>query len=37
VADQKAEQESGRQNKWLARKARRVAGGIQYPNYGRNR
>ena len=35
VADQKAEQESGRQNKWLARKARRVAGGIQYPNWGR--
>jgi hypothetical protein len=37
VADQKAEQESGKQNKWLARKARRVAGGIQYPNYGRTR
>lgn len=35
VADQKAEQEAGRQNRWLARKARRVAGGIQYPNYGR--
>ena len=37
VADQKAEQESGKQNRWLARKARRVAGGIQYPNYGRSR
>lgn len=35
VADQKAEQEAGRQSRWLARKARRVAGGIQYPNYGR--
>tara|TARA_R110002020_G_scaffold245614_1_gene459334 strand:- start:3326 stop:4069 length:744 start_codon:yes stop_codon:yes gene_type:complete len=35
VADQKAEQESGKQNRWLARKARRVSGGIQYPNYGR--
>ena len=35
VADQKAEQEAGRQNRWLARKARRVAGGIKYPNYGR--
>ena len=34
-ADQKAEQEAGRQNRWLARKARRVAGGIQYPSYGR--
>lgn len=36
-ADQKAEQESGRQRKWLARKAWRVEGGIQFPNYGRNR
>lgn len=35
VADQKAEQEAGRQSRWLARKARRVAGGIQYPSYGR--
>lgn len=35
VPDQKAEQESTRQNRWLARKARRVAGGIQYPNFGR--
>lgn len=35
MVDQKAEQEAGRQNKWLARKARRVGGGIQYPSYGR--
>lgn len=35
VADQKAEQEAGRQNRWLARKARRVAGGVKYPDYGR--
>jgi hypothetical protein len=35
VTDQKAEQEAGRQNRWLARKARRVAGGIQYPDWGR--
>ena len=36
VADQKAEQEAGRQHRWLSRKARRVAGGINYPNWGRN-
>lgn len=34
-ADQKAEQEAGRQNRWLARKAYQVEGGIKYPNYGR--
>lgn len=34
--DQKAEQESQRQHRWLARKDRRVAGGIRFPNYGRN-
>jgi len=34
-ADEKAEQEAGRQNRWLARNARRVNGGIQYPDYGR--
>lgn len=33
--DEKAEQEAGRQNRWLARRARRINGGIQYPNYGR--
>lgn len=35
--DQKAEQESQRQNKWLARNDRKVGGGIKFPNYGRNR
>lgn len=35
VQDQKAEQESQRQNIWLSRKSYRVNGGIQYPNYGR--
>jgi len=35
VSDQKAEQEAGRQQRWLARKARRVAGGIKYPDWGR--
>lgn len=34
-ADEKAEQEAGRQNRWLARQARRINGGIQYPDYGR--
>lgn len=34
--DIKAEQEAGRQNRWLARKDWRVQGGIQYPNYGRS-
>lgn len=33
--DEKAEQESRRQNQWLSRKAWRVAGGVKYPNYGR--
>lgn len=36
MADSKAEQESGRQQRWLSRKAWRVAGGVKYPNYGRN-
>lgn len=35
VADQKSEQESRRQQKWLSRKARRINNGILYPNYGR--
>lgn len=35
TADQKAEQEAGRQNRWLSRKAWRVAGGVKYPDYGR--
>lgn len=33
--DVKAEQEAGRQNRWLSRKDWRVHGGIQYPDYGR--
>ena len=33
--DEKAEQESRRQNQWLSRKAWRVSGGVKYPNYGR--
>lgn len=36
VQDVKAEQESGRQQRWLSRKAWTVNGGIKYPNYGRN-
>ena len=36
-ANQKAEQKAQRQHKWLSRKAWRVKGGIQYPNYGRKR
>lgn len=33
--DVKSEQESTRQQRWLSRKAWKVAGGIRYPNYGR--
>lgn len=36
MTDSKAEQESGRQQRWLSRKAWRVAGGVKYDNYGRN-
>jgi hypothetical protein len=36
IANQKAEQESVRQNAWLSRKDWRVKGGIKYPNYGRS-
>ena len=36
TADNKAEQESRRQQAWLSRKAWRVAGGIKYPDYGRS-
>jgi hypothetical protein len=35
MANQKAEQKAARQQKWLSRKAWRVDGQIQYPNYGR--
>lgn len=34
-ADQKAEQEAGRQHRWLSRKSWQVNGGIKYPDYGR--
>ena len=37
MVDQKAEQEATRQRRWLSRKARRVNGLIQYPDYGRRR
>lgn len=36
TANQKAEQESQRQQAWLSRKAWRAHGGIKYPDYGRN-
>lgn len=35
VADQKAEQEAQRQDRWLSRKQWRAHGGINYPSYGR--
>lgn len=35
--DEKAQQEADRQQNWLARKSRKVAGGVQYPSYGRGR
>lgn len=35
MANQKAEQKAGRQQRWLSRKAWRVKGGVQYENYGR--
>lgn len=35
TADQKSEQKAARQNRWLARKAWSVHGGIKYPDYGR--
>lgn len=37
MADQKAEQVSSQQSRWLARKNWRVNGGLKYPNYGRQR
>lgn len=36
MADQKSEQRSQQQNRWLSRKIRRVNGGIQFANFGRN-
>lgn len=35
VANQKAEQKAGRQNRWLARKDWRAKGGVRYDDYGR--
>lgn len=35
VANQKAEQKAGRQQRWLSRKAWRAEGGIQYADFGR--
>ena len=35
VANEKAEQKSRRQTKWLSRKSWRVDGGVRYPDYGR--
>ena len=35
VANQKAEQKAGRQQRWLARKAWAARGGVIYQNYGR--
>lgn len=35
VANEKAEQQAGRSNRWLSRKAWKVNGGLKYPNYGR--
>lgn len=35
MANQKAEQKSQRQQRWLSRKAWRAEGSIRYPNYGR--
>lgn len=35
VADQKAEQEAQRQDRWLSRRQWRAHGGVRYPNYGR--
>lgn len=34
-ANEKAEQKATRQQRWLSRKAWRVNGGVQYPDYGR--
>jgi hypothetical protein len=35
MANQKAEQKAGRQQRWLSRKAWQVQGGIRFPDYGR--
>ena len=35
MQDVKSEQAASKQNRWQARKDWRVAGGIRFPNYGR--
>jgi len=35
MANQKAEQKAGRQNRWLSRKAWELSGGVRYQDYGR--
>lgn len=35
MANQKAEQKAGRQQRWLSRKAWQAKGGVEYQNYGR--
>lgn len=35
TGDQKAEQETGRQQRFMSRKSWKVNGGLKYPNYGR--
>jgi hypothetical protein len=35
MPNQKAEQDSQRQQRWLSRKSWKVNGGVRYPNYGR--
>lgn len=37
TANEKAEQKSARQQRWLSRKAWRTKGGVRYPDYGRKR
>lgn len=37
VANEKAEQKAGRQQRWLSRKGWRTSGGVKYPDYGRKK
>tara|TARA_R110000772_G_scaffold64511_3_gene144277 strand:- start:231 stop:1046 length:816 start_codon:yes stop_codon:yes gene_type:complete len=36
-ANVKSEQKARRQQRWLSRKARKISGGVKYPDYGRKR
>lgn len=36
IENAKVEQSAQKQGRWMARKSWRTAGGVQYPNYGRN-